>query len=73
MRKTISDSTKKEAANQDRQRTKQIIIASSTACIVAFMSLWALVFKPVWPMAVGVASVAAMVAIVSYVVLTRRS
>ncbi|HUJ09705.1 MAG TPA: hypothetical protein VL171_06740 [Verrucomicrobiae bacterium] len=65
--------TEKESTNAERQRTKQIIIASCTACLVAFMALWALVFKPVWPMAIGVTAVAAMAATICYVVLKKTS
>ncbi|MGA2243219.1 MAG: hypothetical protein ABSH11_14435 [Verrucomicrobiota bacterium] len=73
MNDTIQPPIEKKAANAERERTKQIIIASCTACIVAFMAFWALVFKPVWPMAVGVVAVAVMAAIICYVVLKKTS
>ena len=37
-----------------------------------FFALWALVFKPVWPMTIGGASLALMVTIVFYRVLKSR-
>ena len=61
----------KPAGNTDRERTRQIIIAGCTGCIVAFMAFWALIFKPVWPMAVGVTAVAAMAATICYIVLRK--
>ena len=65
-------SNDKGAKNVERDRTKQVIIAGCTACISAFMAFWALVFKPVWPMAIGVIAVAAMVAIICYSMLKRQ-
>jgi hypothetical protein len=71
MNETSHTCAEKATADPERQRTKQVFIAGCTVCIVAFMALWALVFKPVWPMAAGVAAVAGMAATICYVVLKR--
>jgi CHASE2 domain-containing sensor protein len=73
MNDTIPPPTERKATNAERERTKQIIIASCTACIVAFMAFWALVFQPVWPMAIGVVAVAAMAATTYYILLKKAS
>jgi CHASE2 domain-containing sensor protein len=63
--------TKQNAQDVERKRDKRNIIVGCTACIVAFMAFWALIFKPVWPMAIGVVAIAAMVTAICYAVLRR--
>jgi len=46
-------------------------VAVST-CVLTFLALWALVFKPTWPMAVGVCAVTSMAAVISFAALRRR-
>ena len=71
MNETTQQITDLPTTKAGRDRTRQIIIVCSTALIVAFMAFWALVFKPVWPMAVGVVAVSAMVAALIYGLLRK--
>jgi CHASE2 domain-containing sensor protein len=73
MNDAIQAPAQKKPMNTERERTKQIIIASCTVCVVAFMAFWALVFKPVWPVAIGVVAVSGMAATVCYIVLKKTS
>jgi hypothetical protein len=60
------------AEGADRERTKQVLAVAIATCILTFMALWALVFKPTWPMAVGVCAVTSMSAVISFAALRRR-
>ena len=54
-----------------RERTKQLSIAGWTAGLSAFFAVGALSANPTWPVAAGVAAVAAMVAVVCLSILRR--
>jgi hypothetical protein len=60
------------APEAERERTKQVWAAGLCSCIVTLMALWALVFKPTWPMAVGACAVTSMAAVISFAALRRR-
>jgi dipeptide/tripeptide permease len=53
------------------ERTKQVSVAGWTAGLTAFFACCTLAESPTWPMAFGVAAVAAMVAVVCYFILGR--
>jgi hypothetical protein len=60
------------APDAERERTKQVKVAAFCACIVTFMVLWALVFKPTWPMATGACAATSMAAVICFAALRRR-
>ena len=69
---TPEQAPKTEAAQDlDGERTKQVTVAGWTAGLSAFFACIALSQAPTWPMAFGVAAVAAMVAVVCYFILKR--
>jgi len=69
---TTGQPPKTEAAQElDSERTKQVTVAGWTAGLSAFFGCIALSQAPTWPMAFGVAAVAAMVAVVCYFILQR--
>ena len=55
----------------ERERTKQLGIAGWTAGMSAFFAAAALSANPTWPVAAGIAAVAAMVAVVCKNILRR--
>ena len=59
--------------NNNAERTAQVKVAGFTAGISAVVALWALVENSSWPLAFGVAAVAAMVAVVCYFILRQPS
>jgi dipeptide/tripeptide permease len=72
MSDTTQQSPKTEAVQElDGERTKQVTVAGWTAGLTAFFACLALGQAPTWPMAFGVAAVAAMVAVVCYFILKR--
>ena len=60
-----------DAKNAESERTKQVTVAGWTAGVSAFFALGTLSVSPTWPMAVGVAVVAAMVAAACYFILKK--
>lgn len=54
-----------------RERTKQASIAGWTGGITAFFAVGALASTPTWPVAMGVAALAAMVAWICSAILRR--
>ncbi len=62
--------------NQDKQRdeerTKQVTVAGYTAGVSAFFAVGGLTLQPTWPVAFGVAALAAMVAVVCYFILKKQ-
>jgi dipeptide/tripeptide permease len=73
----MSDSAATPAPTQPdveiaRERTKQASIAGWTGGLSAFFAVGALATNPTWPVAVGVAAVAAMVAFICYGILKRQ-
>lgn len=73
MNDAIQLPTEEKTQDFERERHKRNIIVGCTAGIVAFLAFWALVFKPVWPMAVGVVAIAAMVTTICHAMLRRPS
>jgi hypothetical protein len=56
----------------DGERTKQVTVAGWTAGLTALFMCISLSQSPTWPMAFGVAAVAAMVSVVCYFILKTR-
>ena len=54
-----------------RERTKQVVAVGWTVGIAAFLAVGALATNPTWPVAVGIAAVAAMVAFVCHNAIRR--
>jgi hypothetical protein len=74
--KTMSDPAEQSPKTEGVQdlaseRTKQVSVAGWTAGFSAFFACIALSQSPTWPMAFGVAAVAAMVAVVCHSILKR--
>ena len=68
--KVMSDNTGTEDGKTvDAERTKRATVAGWTAGITALIALGALSSQPVWPVAIGVVAVAAMVAVACYFIL----
>ena len=59
----------KLAPNPDSERTRQVTAAGYTAGVSAVVALVTLLYEPSWPVAFGVAAVAAMVAVVCFCML----
>jgi hypothetical protein len=55
----------------DSERTKQVTVAGWTAGVSAIAALGTLEFQPSWPVAFGVAAIAAMVGAVCFCMLRR--
>ena len=58
-------------SSSDSERTKQVTVAGWTAGVSAFFAVGAVAATPTWPVAIGVSSVSAMVAVVCYFILKR--
>lgn len=58
-------------SSSDSERTKQVTVAGWTAGVSAFFAVGAVAAAPTWPVAIGVSSVSAMVAVVCYFILKR--
>ena len=61
------------AKGSEPVRTKLLRVARWTASVSACFALGALCVQPAWPMALGVAAVAAMVGIVGYFIVRRTA
>jgi hypothetical protein len=68
---TQLDSSREPVNSGDGERTKQVTVAGWTAGISAVAALGTLEMQPTWPVAFGVASIAAMVAVACYCILKR--
>ena len=66
---TQPSASDKETKNAEGERTKQIKVAGWTAGVSAFFAVSALVAGPTWPVAIGVAAIAAMITTVCYFIL----
>lgn len=63
--------TPEPAQSEHVERTKQVTVAGWTAGMTAFFAVGVVAASPTWPAAIGVAAVAAMVAVVCYFILKR--
>ena len=69
---TQPSASDKETKNAEGERTKQIKVAGWTAGVSAFFAVSALVVGPTtWPVAIGVAAIAAMITTVCYFILKK--
>ena len=59
------------AKNEDAERTKQVTVVGWTAGISAVAAFSTLEMQPTWPVAFGVAAIAAMVGVTCYCILKR--
>jgi len=55
----------------DAERTKQVTVVGWTAGLSAFFAVGALASSPTWPVAIGIAAIAAMVAVICMAILKR--
>jgi hypothetical protein len=63
--------TPEPTKGNDAERTKQVTVAGWTAGVSACCALGTLTVSPLWPTAIGVVAVAAMVATVCYFIVRR--
>ena len=63
--------TPKPGPDEDGERTKQVTVVGWVAGLSAFFSVATLTQSPTWPVAFGIAAIAAMVAVVCHAILKR--
>ena len=69
---TVARQTNSETKQAiDSERTKQVLATGWTAGVFAVVACATLLYEPTWPVAFGIAAVAAMVAIVCFCMLRQ--
>jgi hypothetical protein len=58
--------------NRESERTKQVTVVGWTAGLTAFFCAGTLINAPIWPVAFGVAALAAMVTVICCFILRRN-